>query len=435
MGDRTVVNAWFADLTFPYYMDTLHARARAFERRHPEYEIRVRGIHFEEMPGEVTRAVRAGQVPAIAEYYYTETPDALGEVDPAGRPVFTSVSAGVGDRTGILGEPVVLDDLLPALRAQYTCYGELRSLPTVATTYQLFTNVTMLKAAGVSRVPETWQDLRAACERVVKSPDGPPHAISWANQGIPHQHAMAVQGGKIADNGNGRQAPARKVDFTAPEMVTWVSWWRELHKDGLFQYSGEMGDWFGTYERFASRKLAFRMSSTNDIASTAEAAERSGFELAVTRFPYNADVPYHGNTVAGTSLWLAAGLDQRTQDGALAFMQFIANPDNVADYHKEHSFIPVTRSAHALLERQGWFDQHPHHRAPSEQLELPTVGGRPTAGALVGGYFQIQDMVAAAMHDVLVADVDPVERLARASERAQAWLDRYLAERPFSPWR
>ncbi|GAB3473572.1 ABC transporter substrate-binding protein [Amycolatopsis cihanbeyliensis] len=435
MSDRTVVDAWLADLTFPYYMDTLFARARQFERAHPEYEIRIRGIYFEDMPGAVAQGVREGTVPAIAEYYYTETPNALDEVDNAGRPVFTSVSTAVGDRTEILGEPVVLDDILPALRAQYTCYGELRSLPTVATTYNLFTNVTMLEAAGVTEVPQTWQDLRAACERVVKSPGGPPHAIGWANHGIPFQHAMAVQGGKIADNGNGRTASAQKIDFTIPEMLAWVSWWRELYKDGLYQYSGETGDWFGTFQLFADQEIAFRMSSSNDVGSTAEAAKEAGFELAVTRFPYNADVPYRGNVVAGTSLWLADGLDRKTQDGALAFMQYLANPGHVAEYHKEHSFIPVTRSGFALLERQGWFDEQPYHRAPNNQLEVMTADGRPAGGALVGNYFRIQELLAEAMHDMLVRDVDPVERLTRASADAQVLLDQYLAERPRSPRR
>jgi sn-glycerol 3-phosphate transport system substrate-binding protein len=435
MSDRTVVEAWLADLTFPRYMDTLYARARRFEQAHPEYEIRIRGIYFEDVPAEVARGVGEGRGPAIAEYYYTETPDALDAVDPAGRPVFTSVSAAVGGRTEVLGEPVVLDDLLPALRAQYTCYGELRSLPTVATTYQLYTNVTMLRAAGVTEVPQTWQDLRAACEQVAKSPDAPPHAIGWANHGIPFQHAVAVQGGTIADNGNGRLAPATRVDFTGPEMLAWVSWWRGLHEDGLYEYSGEPGDWFGTFELFAEQRLAFRMSSSNDVGTTAEAAERAGFELAVSRFPYNADVPHHGNVVAGTSLWLADRLDERTRDGALAFMQFLASPDNAAEYHEEHSFLPVTRSASAVLRQRGWYDEHPHHRAPEDQLDEETVDGTPAAGALIGGHFRIQDVLAAAVHDVLVHGADPLERLTSATAQAQEVLDRYWAEHPFSPWR
>ncbi|MER7012754.1 extracellular solute-binding protein [Saccharopolyspora sp. NPDC000359] len=433
MTHRTVVDAWLADLTFPHYMDTLHARARAFEQAHPEYEVRIRGVHFEDMPGEVARAAREGTAPAIAEYYYTDVPNALDEVDQHGRPLFTSIAAAVGDRTEVLGEPVVLGDLLPALRAQYTCYGQLRSLPTVATTYNLYTNVTALEAAGVTEVPRTWQELRAACQRVSQSPSGPAHAISWANHGIPFQHAIAVQGGTIADHDNGRAAPATAIDFAAPELLAWMSWWRELHKDGLYQYSGEMGDWFGTFELFADQQLAFRMSSSNDVGATAEAAERAGFDLAVTRFPYNADVPYHGNVVAGTSLWLADGLDQRAQDGALAFMQFLANPQHVAEYHQEHSFLPVTRSGFDLLERQGWFDEHPHHRAPSDQLDEEVAGGQPAAGALIGDYYRIQDLLSESMHDVLVHDVDPAERLTAASAAAQDMLDQYRAARPASP--
>ncbi|ALG15192.1 phosphate ABC transporter [Kibdelosporangium phytohabitans] len=433
--NRTVVEAWLADLTFPHYMDTLYARAREFEKAHPEYEVRIRGIDFHDMPATVTRAANDGSVPAIAEFYYTQSPDALDMVEPAGKPVFASVEEEVGGRDEILGEPVVLDDLEPALRANYTSYGQLRSLPTVATTYHLFTNMTILRAAGVDEVPETWQDLRTACERIAQLPDGPQHAISWANHGIPFQHALAVQGGHIADNGNGRRGRAGKVDFTSKEMLAWVSWWQQLHKDGLYHYSGEIGDWFGTFHSFAGQRTAFRFSSSNDLGSTVDAAQRAGFELAVSRFPYNADVPYHGNVVAGTSLWLADGLDPATRDGALAFMQYLANPVNAAAYHKEHSFIPVTRSAFALLEREGWFDAHPHYRAPSEQIGMMMTEGRSPAGALVGKYFEIQDILTEGMHEVLAHDVDPVQALTKAQAEAQHLLDKYLAERPFSPWR
>jgi sn-glycerol 3-phosphate transport system substrate-binding protein len=429
MTEKTVVEAWLADLAFPHYMDELYRLARRFEEAHPEYEIRIRGLGFRDGPTAVARAATEGPRPAIVEYYYTETPDALDAIDGAGRPVFTSVQKAVAGRAHILGEPVILDDLLPALREQYSRRGELVSLPTVATTFQLFANMTVLRAAGVPDIPQTWQDLRLACERVMQVPDGPPYAITWPNNGIPFQHAIAMQGGELADHGNGRFGRAETVDFTTKEMMAWVSWWRDLYEDGLYHYTGELGDWFGTFDLFARQQVAFRLSSTNDIGEAAEVAAGAGFEFAVSRFPYNADVPYQGNVVAGTSLWLADGLDEATQDGALAFMQFLGNPRYAARYHKAHSFIPITKSAFALLEREGWFAEHPYHRAPSEQLDLAAaVNSAP--GALIGDFFEIQVVLTRAMHDVLVGGADPLDRFAQATTEAQQMLDRYLAEHP-----
>lgn len=429
MTDKIVVDAWLADLAFPHYMDELFRLGREFGQAHPEYEIRIRGLGFRDGAAAVAQAAAEGSPAAIAEYYYTETPDALDALDAAGRPLFTSVERAVAGRTHVLGEPVVVDDLLPALRAQYSRHGELFSLPTVATTFQLLTNVTMLRAAGVPDIPETWQDLRAACERLAASPGGPRYPITWPNNGIPFQHAIAMQGGELADHGNGRLGRARTVDFTTKEMLAWVTWWRDLHRDDLYHYTGELGDWLGTFELFAEQQVAFRLSSTNDIGTAAEAAAEAGFEFAVSRFPYNADVPYQGNVVAGTSLWLADGLDEATRDGALAFMQFLGNPRNAARYHKAHSFIPVTRSAFALLEQEGWFAKHPYHRSPNDQLDLAAnVDAAP--GALIGDFFEIQVVLTRAMHDVLVAGADPLERFARATTEAQEMLARYLAEHP-----
>jgi sn-glycerol 3-phosphate transport system substrate-binding protein len=319
--------------------------------------------------------------------------------------------------------------VIPALRNLYTCRGDMASLPTVGTSFHLFTNVTLLRAAGIDEIPQTWQDLRAACERIVAVPGGPPHGIVWANNGINFQHAMAVQGGQLADNGNGRLDRAERVDLTTKEMMAWVEFWRKLHEDGLYHYTGELADWTGTLALFTNQQTAFRLSSSNDILASAQAAEESGFELAVTRFPYNAEVPYQGNVAAGTSLWLADGLDKATEDGALAFMQFLNSPRNAANRHQRHSFIPVTQSSFDLLEREGWFAEHPYHRAPNDQLAM-SVGNPSSVGALLGDYFTIQEVMCEAMHDVLVHGVDSLERFTRATAQAQELLDRYLAEYP-----
>jgi len=429
MNSKVVVEAWLADLTFPNYMDRLNDLARRFEQAHPDYEIRIRGLNFPEMAETVARAAKTGQQPAIAEYYYTWTPNALDVVDGAGRPVFTSVEKAVAGRREILGEPVVVDDVIPALRNLYTCRGDMASLPTVGTSFHLFTNVTLLRAAGIEEIPQTWQDLRVACERTVAVPGGPPHGIVWANNGINFQHAMAVQGGQIADNGNGRLDRAERVDLTTKEMMAWVEFWRKLHEDGLYHYTGELADWTGTLALFTNQQTAFRLSSSNDILASAQAAKESGFELAVTRFPYNAEVPYQGNVAAGTSLWLADGLDKATEDGALAFMQFLNSPRNAANRHQRHSFIPVTQSSFDLLEREGWFAEHPYHRAPNDQLAM-SVGNPSSVGALLGDYFTIQEVMCEAMHDVLVHGADSLERFTQATAQAQELLDRYLAEYP-----
>jgi sn-glycerol 3-phosphate transport system substrate-binding protein len=141
--------------------------------------------------------------------------------------------------------------------------------------------------------------------------------------------------------------------------------------------------------------------------------------------PYNGRVPFAGNLVAGDSLWLVGGLDPAVRDGALAFMQYMANGEAGTARHPDgRTFVPVTESSINVLEREGWFAERPYHRVAVDQLRA-TTDSPATRGVVFGGFRDVQDVVTAAMHDVLVAGVDPRARFEEATVAAQAIMDAY----------
>ncbi len=434
MQDRAVIDVWVADLTFPGYMDRWYRLGEEFEKTHPEYTIKIRGTDFRLLSREIARAAAEGNSPTIAEYYFYMTPQARDARDQSGEPLFTSVERAMGGRREILGEPAVLDDIIPSLRQFYAHQDDLMSMPIVGTTMLLYGNKTLLEAAGVSRMPRTWEELEAACAAVTAMPDGPRHAITWANHGFFFQQGAAALGGGLADQDDGRSGRATTIDLTSMELMTWLAWWQRMHREGSYLYTGGIPDWVGNLRAFAEQEVAFRVSSSNDVNYMVQASQNSGFEIEVGRFPYRDGTPYGGHLVAGTSLWLRSGLDQVTQDGALAFMQYLNNPGNAADQHRINSFVPATRAAFELLEKEGWFDRYPHHRVASDQLGTypPGAGageGTPTArGAMIGDYAGIQDVMTLAMADVLQHGADLRERFTQATTDAQALLDAYNAD-------
>jgi sn-glycerol 3-phosphate transport system substrate-binding protein len=229
------------------------------------------------------------------------------------------------------------------------------------------------------------------------------------------------------------------VDLHSSQMLAWVRWWQRLHRDGHYLYTGKIPDWEGTLRAFAEQRVALRITSSNDVNYMVQAARNSGFDIEVGGFPFNSEVPYDGNAVAGTSLWLAAGLDEPTQDGALAFLQFMHNPRNAAEQHRLNSFVPITHASFDLLESEGWFDRHPYHRAASDHLA--TYPSRvtshttsaanqtpPSEGALFGDFTGAQDVMTNAMGDVLAHGADPLERFTRATAEAQQLLDDYYLD-------
>ncbi|MCX6464828.1 MAG: extracellular solute-binding protein [Pseudonocardiales bacterium] len=432
----STIDIWVPDLTFPGWMDRWHAFGDAFTALHPDRPVRVHGKDFWTFPAEVARAAAEGRAPALAEMYFYLGQACRDLRHPDGSPLFTSVEAAVDGRAEILGEPVVLDDLVPALREYYTLDGDLTSMPSVGTTSLIYANTDLMERAGLTAVPRTWAEVRAACEQVAGSAGAPPHGITWSNHGTFFQQAVALQGGELVDRANGRAGRATRSTLASKEMLHWAEWWRGLHRDGLYRYTGAIPDWAGTLGAFADQDVVFRISSSNDVNYMVRAAQDNGFGIAVAPFPTDDTRPYAGNAVAGTSIWLTSGLDPETRDGALAFLQWLHNPRNAADRHKANSFAPVTRTSFALLEEEGWFAEHPYHRVTSDHLDTypeatvpadPAAATPPSLGAVFGDFAGNQDVMTRAMGDVLTGDVDPAERFAEADREAQGLLDDYNA--------
>ncbi len=437
MSSKTVVDVWVADLTFPGYMDRWQKLGEEFNRLHPDYQVNIVGQDFRTFPLDIAQAAAENRAPAVAEYYFYVIQQAMDTYRPDGTPLFTSLEKAIAGRTEILGEPVVIDDLIPALREYYSLGGELISMPSVGTTSLLYANMDILAEAGVTELPQTWDEVTAVCEAVAAMENGPEYPITWSNHGTFFQQAIASQGGTLVDNDNGRSGKATTVDLASKEMLAFVQWWRQLHADGHYLYTGKIPDWEGTFRAFADKRVAIRISSSNDVNYMVSAAKSNGFTIGVGIFPHNDQVPYVGNAVAGTSLALAAGLDKDVEDGALAFLMFAHNPRNAADRHTANSFIPVTQASFDLLEQEGWFEQHPYHRVPSDHVNTYPSGATgdpananqapPSTGGLFGDFAGNQDVMTNAMGDVLNG-ADPDERFAAATVEAQQLLDEYYAD-------
>lgn len=429
-ADKAVIDVWVPHYPImPQFQHWTQKLASTFSTAHPEYEISVHGYDYLTLPQQVHRAAQAGQrTPAIVQYFYTSAQEAYDTRRASGERLFTSVERAIGDRTEILGEPVVLGDLVPAARDYYRFDGAVAAMPPLTSTTLLYANTTLLAAAGVPEVPCTWAEIDAACKALSRLDDGPAYAITWPNHGWLFQQSVAQQGGLLADHDNGRSGRAETVDLASDELLSYVDWWRRLHADGhyLNLYDGVAVDWDTNFGAFARQEVGMVLTTSVEAPRMVAAGAAGGFGVEASRMPYNDEVRYAGNVIGGDSLWLAGGLDPVTEDGALAFMQYLNRPRIAADRHQETNFIPVTRPAIDLLERDGWFAANPHHGAAIAQLDL-TDGSPAARGALLGEFAGIQDAMTRAMHDVLTAGADPETRFAQATGEAQWLLDGYNA--------
>ena len=408
-----------------YRLDWARDVAADFNSQIDGFEITVQGYdNYEALFDATLLAVDQGSQPAIVQYFEAATTEARDAVSGSGAPLFASVEGRIAGRDEILGFPVVLDDVVDPVQSYFTIEGEFSSMPWNSSSAIMFTNRDMMEAGGVDEIPETWQDLEAACETIMSADDAPSACITWPNHGWFTEQSIAQQDGLLANNDNGRSSRADEVFLDSEEIIEYVSWWQSMEQAGFYTYTGTQRDWDGAYNAFASQQVPFVIYSSSDTTALTEEGENGGFTVEASFMPYNADRPDGGNLIGGATLWLTEGLDADVEDVALAFLNFFSNPENAADWHRVTGYIPITNASIELLESEGWFEDNPNSAVASAQLaaapETPA-----TAGVLMGNFVAIRDVVTEAIEDILVNDLDVDERLAEADAAAQQLLEEY----------
>jgi sn-glycerol 3-phosphate transport system substrate-binding protein len=407
-----------------YRLDWARERAAEFNEMFPQYNVTIEGYDsYETIFSSANLAFEQGTQPAIVQYFEAATQDAR-DANFNGTPFFKAIEEAIAGREEINGLPVVLDDYVAPVVSYYSLDGQFTSMPWNTSSAIMFVNQTMLDAAGVEAIPATWEEVEAACALIMGMEGAPANCITWLDHGWFFEQSLAQQGADLVNNGNGREARATETLIASDAAVNYVQWWKDMQDAGYYIYTGVQLDWTGTYNAFIAQDVAMLIYSSSDTTALTNDGEAAGFEVVAAPMPYNQETGYVGNLIGGASLWLSNGLSPEVEDGALSFLLYFTNSENAADWHKVTGYIPITNSAIALLEEEGWFDENPNSRVAGDQLaasEQTTA----TAGALVGAFPAIRTAVTDAIEDVLVNGTDVTEALTAAQEEANGILEEY----------
>ncbi|MBC6957493.1 MAG: extracellular solute-binding protein [Chloroflexi bacterium] len=405
-------------------LDWSRERAAEFNELFPQYEVTIEGYaDYESIFAAASLAFEQGTQPAIVQYFEAATQDAR-DAGFEGNPQFKSVAEAFGDRTEVNGLPVNFDDFVDAARNYYTLDGSFTSFPWNTSSAIMFSNKTMLEAAGVEGIPATWAEVDAACEKIMAMENAPANCITWPNHGWFFEQAVAMQGADLVNNGNGREARATETFINSDAAVAYVSWWKDLQDKGYYIYTGAQRDWGGTYNAFVAGQVAMLLYSSSDTTALTNDGAAAGFDVVASFYPHNQDVEYAGNLIGGASLWLSNDLSTEVEDGALTFLLYFTNTENAASWHQFTGYVPITKSAIALLESEGWYEENPNSLVASDQLAA-AIPSSATAGAIVGAFPAIRNHVTNAIEQVLVNGRDVTEALTEAKELADETLAEY----------
>ena len=417
--DRVTIRFWHIWGNVTWFPEELEP---AFEAAFPQYDLELRVLDgYNNAYDLYTLAQEQGDPPELLQGTSSNTQA------PRDSGFFKPLHEAIGGRTEINGVPVRLDEIVGPAAIFYQLNDEYYELPWNASTPILFANMDLLVEAGLAEdvddidaIPATWAEVNEACAVIVENL-ADVDCINFGAGGWYFENALAMQGAFVANNENGRGGGCvTEAVFNNEAAVNYLTWHKSIQDAGYWVDYGR-----SEYDiTWANSKLALHMTSSAAARGRVEIGEGNGFTVSAGRMPYNQDVEYVGNTVGGGMILLTDGLDPEVEEGALTFLMFLLEPENMANWHKSTGYIPVTQSGFEFLEAEGWFEENPTFAVATHQLEN-SARVPETAGAVFGSYAQVYRMYREVFQNILRNDADIQESLDRLKAEADLLIEEY----------
>jgi sn-glycerol 3-phosphate transport system substrate-binding protein len=384
--------------------------AAGFNRANPGYVLEpVFAGSYAETVTKAIAAIRAGNPPHVVQVFEVGTQTMLDS--GAIIPVTEMVKPG----------DINFDDYIAPILNYYKVGGKLYSMPFNSSTAIIYYNKEAFQKAGLdpSKPPATFKDVEEMGRKIVSS--GAARAaitFGWPSWMLEQSHALANR--PYADHDNGRNGRATRVLFNESFGVDVLSRWKRWADEKLLAYGGRE---YAPNKAFLSGEVAMLMQSTSQVTTIEKAAK---FPVGTGFLPRIEGQPMGKSVIGGASFWVLKGAGRTPQeiDAVVKFFKFVAEPQETAKWHEDTGYFPATKTAVALLTKQGWFAKHPNHETAFKQIqEGPDTPA--TRGVLLGNFVQIRNITDTAIEKALSGKLSPKAALDEAAGEANKLLDEY----------
>lgn len=322
-----------------------------FEREHPDITVRVQQLPWSAAHEKLLTAHVGDVTPDLAQIGNTWVPEfvALRALEP------------LSARTSA-GSAVSADQFFPGIWATNIVADTVWGVPWYVDTRLMFYRTDLLRAAGVTRVPTTWQSWRAAMEAVKTQAQREGGDRSRYGAFLPTNEwnvpiILGLQAGSTLLRDNDTRG-----DFSGPAFRQAFTWFTDLYRDGLAPKYGS-NDVANVYQEFARGRFVFYVSGPWQIG---EFARRLPPELKGQWA--TAPMPGPNDSTPGVSLAGGSSLvvfkQSPNKEAAWKLVAFLSRPEIQARFYALTGDLP---SRPAGWEQAG-LATAPETRAFYEQL-------------------------------------------------------------------
>ncbi len=326
----------------------------------------------------------------------------------------------VGDVMNDAGEAFDTADYLPAVISYYqTPDGKLLSMPFNSSTPVLWYNADAFAKGGISEPPKTWDDVKAASEKLLAAGYKCGFSFGWQSW-VMIENFNAWHNLPIGTKENGFAGIDTQFSFDNDAVKKHLANIAEWGKKKIFVYGGRRGD---SLPMFTNGECGMWLNSSAYYGAIKKQAK---FKFGQTMLPYYPDVAKspQNSIIGGATLWVLRGHDSGDYKGIAKFLKYMSSPKVQAWWHQETGYVPITKAAYELSKKQGFYETNPGTDTAIKQLSLntPTPNSR---GLRFGNFVQTRDVINEEMEAIWNGSKSVSSALESAVERGNQLLRKF----------
>ena len=358
-----------------------------FNRTNP-WKITVRGEYagpYDQIYNKMVAALAAGRPPELVVAYQNQAAtygDALVDLNPYVHDPKWGIGADLGDFfAGFINQ-----DVSAQLGGKRLGFPPNRSIEV------MYYDESMLKRAGISAPPRTWDEFAADCSRVTQG-----DSYGYALDSLDASHIFAFV---ISRGGRFTTPDGKGYALDSPQMKDAMLFMRRLVAGG---WARKIAKKFDDQSEFGNAKSAFTMGSTSGLtfyASAVKAGSNGAFAWNIAPIPQSSVSGPPAIDLYGASVSVPKTTAQK-QLAAWLVIRWFSEPKQQAAWTHVSRYFPVRKAAEPLI--RDILVSDPRFAVAWELLKKADLHSEPP----FAGYDLVRDAISAAYNRVLDgADAD-----------------------------
>ncbi len=338
------------EFAYPYshlFDVTYEAMMPAFKEAHPNIEVKFRATYesYEDGTNTILREAVSGNLPDV-------TMQGLNR-----QQILVEKGIAKSLEPFIAGEADFEKDGYHDAMLSLSTFGDnVHGLPFSVSLPVGYYNMDVLNAAGIDKMPTTWDEVIAACETMNANGVDNPIFWGWSITGNWFMQAlMWSQDKAIVEKG--------QVTLDSPEALVALEQMQEIFTKCDMQNL----EWKAALSSFSAGEIGMMFWSTSALG----AVERSqgDFVLKTGPFPGLGETPKGLPAGGNAAMLTSTSEDPAVQEAAWTFLKYITSGDGAAEVAKTTGYMPPNKAANEII-LADFYEQNPNKQTAVDQLPL-----------------------------------------------------------------